>query len=98
MQFGMYMTHIAIMFLLRASRPQYSQPVEWPQSGGRSEAIVCNSAALTAECSDGSLRNHVCQIVTQMRPTPPRQTKIARHDRKFSSHNTSTGVSPPTMC
>ena len=26
MQFGMYMTHIAIMFLLRSSARQYSQP------------------------------------------------------------------------
>jgi hypothetical protein len=96
MQLGMYMTHIAIMFPLRARRFQYSHPAEWPLSGGRPATIVSSSAALTAACSEGSLRNQKCQTRTQMNPTIPKQMKMARQCRKLSSQSTSIGVSPPT--
>ena len=96
MQFGMYMMHIASMFLLRSSPPQYSHPSACAQSGFRSDTMVASSAAFTDPCSDGSLRNHVCQTATQTRPTAPKHTKIIRQGMNVSSQSTSTGVSPPT--
>src|SRR4051794_8934027 len=98
MQFGIYMMHSPIIVRLRISLPQYSQPAVCPQSFGRPETISSSSAVLTDACSEGSLRNHVCQIATHTNPTVPKLTKIARHDIKVSIHNTSAGVRPPTRC
>ena len=60
--------------------------------------MICSSAAFTAECSDGSLRNQVSHTASHRNPTPPKQTKISRHDRKRSNQSTSAGVRPPTRC